>query len=299
MGQAREGARHQVGVAGIARLVVPFGRGGAADRVGRAFAAALARAAAPLAIENVPGDGGLAGVARANVLAAAGREPVLLLGTPTTHVLIPERLGAAVGPSAAFEPVAGLGSAPNVLLASSRLGVASVAELVTRARAATLTYGSAGVGQTIHLCTAWFCALARIEMRHVAYDQGSAAAYADLAAGRVHVYFDNVLGAQEAIGAGTVVPLAVSDRKRNRLLPGVPTLAECGYPRHVLDVWFGIFAANLDAASRERAESLAVDVPFGLRLAALGLSGGVLTGSRLAAHVADSAPAWRAALAST
>ncbi len=294
MGQAREGARHPGGVAAIPRFVVPFGRDGAADRAARAFAAALAARGIGIAIENVPGEGGLKGVRAANALAHAG-QPVLLLGTPSTHVLLPARDAGA--PDGAFVALAGLGSAPNVLLAARALGVASVGELVERARSERLTYASAGTGQTIHLCTAWFCAMAGIAMEHRPYEAGSMAAYADLAAGRVHVYFDSSLACREAIAMRLVTPLAVSDARRTLLLPDVPTLAECGFPRHALDVWFGVFGAHLDARVREAIVTLDREPGLQRALRGLGLAGGILDGSGLEARIADSSAAWREALA--
>jgi tripartite-type tricarboxylate transporter receptor subunit TctC len=268
---------------------------GAADRAARGFARVLARHGVGAAIENVPGEGGLAGVRRANALAREGGEPVLLLATPSTHTLLAARLGACAAPDAAFVPVAGLGTAPNVLLASPRLGVRSVEALVERARSGDLVYGSAGAGQTIHLCTDYFCRLAGIRMTHRTYDAGSAHAYGDLVAGNVHVYFDNLLGCRQAIARGDAVPLAISARERNALVPAVPTLAERGYPDHVLEIWFGVFAAGLvdDAPRIARASQ---DAALAVELREVGLSGEVLAPAALAAQVAAAAGAWKRAL---
>jgi tripartite-type tricarboxylate transporter receptor subunit TctC len=247
------------------------------------------------AIENVPGEGGLAGVRRANALAREGREPVLLLATPSTHTLLAARLGPSAAPDGAFVPAAGLGTAPNVLLASPCLGARSVEALVERARAGDLVYGSAGAGQTIHLCTEYFCRLADIRMTHRPYDAGSAHAYADLVAGNVHVYFDNLLGCRQAIARGDAVPLAISARARNALIPEVPTLAERGYPDHTLDIWFGVFAAGLEGDARCVAGARH-DPALAARLREAGLSGEVLAPEALAAQAAAAANAWRRAL---
>ena len=279
-----------------ARFIVPFGFEGAADRAARAFARSFAREGAELAIENVPGEGGLAGVRRANVLAAQSRAPVLLLATPSTHILLRLRLGPEAAPDGAFVPVLGLGVAPNVLLASPRLGVRSVDELIARAKTGELVYASAGAGQTIHVCTAFFCELAEIRMTHRPFDRGSAGAYAELVAGRVHVYFDNLLGCRDAIERGDAVPLAVSSARRSRLLPDVPTLAECGFPEHALDVWFGLFGAHLDGTSLGRAKAACADAELSAALAELGLSGGISGPEKLAGQVEASAPIWKRAL---
>lgn len=205
------------------RFVVPFGHDGAADRAARSFASPPR---APLLMENHPGSGGLLGLRRANALARAG-EPVLLLATPSTHILLPARLGAEARVDDAFTPLAALPSAPNVLLVSRESGIATVEQLVDRARRERLTYASAGAGQTIHVCTALFCAQVGITMTHRPYDAGSATAYGDLLAGRVHVYFDNLLACRERLERGEVVALAESP----------------------LDVWLAVFGAHLEGTS--------------------------------------------------
>jgi len=260
-------------------FVVPFGRDGAADRAARRFAASFPRRReSHLTIENLPGGGGARGVQRANSRITAGF-PVMMLGTPSTHILLPARFGPSAAPSAKLQPIAGLGSTPNVLLASPRLGVRTVGELVDRARTGRLAYASAGAGQTIHLCTALFCKQAGIEMDHRPYDAGSATAYEDLAAGRVHVYFDNVIGAIDHIVLGEAIPLAVSSFSRSDLLPEVPTLVACGFVDHALDVWLGVFGANLDDEIVQAARNA-----------------GAIDGAQLAHEIEASAPAWRRAL---
>jgi tripartite-type tricarboxylate transporter receptor subunit TctC len=287
VGQARARAGHQ----GIAiRFVVPFGADGASDRAARAFCASLAGAGS-ISVENLPGAGGRRGLEHANTLAARG-EAVMLLGTPTTHVLLPTRLG--VSPDASFVPLAGFGSAPNVLLVPPALGVHGVEDLIDRARRERLVYASAGAGQTIHVCSAYFCRLARIDMVHREYEGGSATAYADFAAGRVQMYFDNLLGCREHIASGGAVPLAVSSAHRSASLPQVPTLAECGFPAHALDVWLGAFVAN---ASPDVTRAIADDA-FAARLRELGLEGGPLDSRAFTNQVEASRGAWRDALAS-
>ena len=270
------------------RFVVPFGSAGAADRAARALALP------DMAIENLPGAGGRDGVERANALAQGGAA-VMLLGTPSTHILLPTR--SRVGPLEAFAPLMGLGSAPNVLLVSPRLGVTTVAELVEHAHATPLIYASAGAGQTIHVCTALFCEQAGVRMAHRPYEAGSASVYEDFAAGRVDVYFDNLLGCRERIERGDAVPLAISATRRHPLLAGIPTLVECGFPHHALDVWLGVFGASLEARSLAAIERLRGDPAFAVKLSALGLSGGPSSAGDLARQVRDSQHAWMAALA--
>ena len=256
------------------------------------MAGALDDAKSPsLAFENLPGAGGARGLERANALAAAG-EPVLMLGTPTTQILLPGRIGVA--PDARFAPVVGLGAAPNVLLVPPSLGVDSVEALVELARREPLAFASAGTGQTIHVCGAYFCELAGVRMTHRPYDGGSATAYADFFAGRVHMYFDSLLGAREHIASGKALPLAVSAARRSAVLPHVPTLAERGFPTHALEVWLGVFAAN---APVDPARALR-DPGVREKLEKLGLEGGPLDRAAFHAQVETSRVRWLTALAS-
>ena len=262
-------------------FIVPFGRDGAADRAAWAYSdrfthpatsprAALLRAVhgrkagtghlplAPqggsepnLVIENHPGSGGLLGLQRASA-SARGGGPVLLLATPSTHILLPARVGSAAGLEQAFRPLIELGSGPHVLLVSPQLGTTNAAGLVERARAERLIYASAGAGQTGHVCAAYFCALAGISMAHRPYVEGSAAPYEDLKAGRVHAYFDNIIGCRDHVFHGEAIPLAISAAARIGEMPDVPTLAECGMPEHALDVWHAVFGANVDGATFQR-----------------------------------------------
>ena len=170
---------------------------------------------------------------------------------------------------------------------SPKLDVGSVDELVARASVEELAYASAGTGQTIHLCGAWFAYLAGVRMRHVPYDGGSATAYPDLLAGRVHVYFDSLLGAREHIDSGAVRVLAVSSLARHPIVAHVPTLAECGFPEHALDVWLGVFATDSVGVASQ---------PDAAALAQLGLRGGPTSAAALDSEIETSREHWLAAL---
>jgi hypothetical protein len=90
----------------------------------------------------------------------------------------------------------------------------------------------------------------------------------------------------------------VSSARRSLLLPDVPTLAECGFREHALDVWFGVFGARIDdTLFVDRTNAVGVDSSFSAALADMGLSGGVSGANTLRYQVDASAPIWRVALA--
>jgi len=93
-----------------------------------------------------------------------------------------------------------------------------------------------------------------------------------------------------------VTPLAVSAERRTARLPHVPTLVECGFPRHSLDIWFGVFGAHLDDATGREIAAARGDGALVSRLQACGLSGPVTSGTTLAATIESSRASWRMAL---
>jgi tripartite-type tricarboxylate transporter receptor subunit TctC len=225
------------------RLVVPFGRDGASDWLARRVAAGLAqRWGHEVTVDNLPGDGAVAGMREAARAAPDGH--TLLFGTSTTHAIAPAlRRDLGLDPAAAFVPLALVGWAPNLLLVRSGLA-SSVTDLVALAHRAPqrLRYASAGHGQTIHLCAALFAQRAGIELEHVPFPDGSIGGLRALAAGRVDLMFDNVLASLPALRNGEVDVLAVAGAFASSALPGVPTLEDAGVADAAADIWMGLFA---------------------------------------------------------
>jgi tripartite-type tricarboxylate transporter receptor subunit TctC len=82
--------------------------------------------------------------------------------------------------------------------------------------------------------------MAGIQMTHAPY-RGAAPAFTDLIPGRVHCYF----GSGELLTysrSGQVRVLASTGAKRSPSASDVPTMAESGIPKYVVDSWQGIFA---------------------------------------------------------
>lgn len=279
------------------RLVVPFGPDGASDRVARIVAAGLAeRRGGDIEILNLPGDGGLAGLAAA---LDGPADHTFAFATSSTHCIAPA-LGRDLpfDPGHAFVPLALAGWAPNLLLVRRGLA-ASLDECIELARRAhpVLTYASAGAGQTIHLCAELFARLAGVALVHRPYAQGSRAGLEDLAAGRVDLMFDNIAAALDLVQAGRIEVLAIAGSRGAAALPAIPALAE-RLPGYAADIWMGFVApAGADAAgaatlARDLAaviESAAVRAAF----AALGVDADGRQGTAFARAIADNARAWQ------
>jgi len=142
-----------------------------------------------------------------------------------------------------FEPIALITSTPTVLVVTPELGVKSVKELIALAKAkpGTISFGSSGVGSSTHLALELFKSLAQVDITHIPYS-GSPQVVTDLLANRIQGYFSPASTVSGHVGAGKLVALAVTDPKRSKFFPDLPTMIEAGVPGCVSVLWFGISA---------------------------------------------------------
>jgi tripartite-type tricarboxylate transporter receptor subunit TctC len=137
----------------------------------------------------------------------------------------------------------------------------------------TVSYGSAGNGNLMHLAGAQLASMSDVQMLHVPY-RGAAPMEAGLMSKEVDFGFDTLSGVP-LIKAGKLKALAVSTADRWHDLPDVPAVAELGYPGFDISFWVGIFAPAgtppevVDRLNREIAAA-AKDPVVRARLAAQG-----------------------------
>jgi tripartite-type tricarboxylate transporter receptor subunit TctC len=250
------------------RFVVPYPPGGPLDIVARALADKAKDSLGVIVIENRAGAGGNIG---ADVVAKAAPDgTTIVMGAVATHAINPWLYARLpYDPIRDFTPITGVARVPNVLVMSpevaSRLGIASVADLVAYAKRnpGKLNYGSGGTGSAGHLAGEMFKTQAGVYMVHIPYPGGNPAQLA-LLAGQVDLTFDNLAAASANIKAGKLKALAVTTAARSSAMPEVPTIAEAGaklgLARFDIDTWFGIFGpAHLPAETTARLNKAFVD----------------------------------------
>jgi tripartite-type tricarboxylate transporter receptor subunit TctC len=138
------------------------------------------------------------------------------------------------------------------------LGVNNLHELIELAKAKPnqLTFGSSGVGTSLHMSGELFKEIAGVEIRHIPY-KGRAQSLPDLVSGRISMLFDNLSSSLLLIKAGEVQALGVTTLKRSPAAPQIPTLAEQGLHGFEATSWFSLMApAHLPAPIRERLNAL-------------------------------------------
>jgi tripartite-type tricarboxylate transporter receptor subunit TctC len=231
------------------RIVVPLAAGASLDARARIIAEAIGeRLGRRVMVENRPGAGGTLG---AQYVAKAKPDGSTLLFNNNSHVInthIYRQPG--YDPIRDFVPVTQAYISGMVLVAHASLEVHSLRELVAiaQSRSTPLNYASSGIGGLPHLGMEMFKRSAGIDLLHVPY-RGDGQALSDLLAGRVSLMMSGYPVVQPHIRAGTLRALAVSSAERAEIFPGVPTIAEAGYPASRLDAWVGFFApANTPTA---------------------------------------------------
>jgi len=224
------------------RIIVPFPAGGSADVLPRIVAEALGPILKqPIVIENKAGAGGNIG---AEAVAVAKPDGYTLMAAPPPPIAINHNLYPKLNyDPTKFRPVTIMGSAPNVVAVSNRLGVKSVQELIARAKAepGKINAANQGNGSTSHLTASMFEVQAGVKFNHVPY-RGTAPALNDLVAGHVDLFFDNIASSLAQHQAGNIRILGVCSPERVEQLPDVPTVAETGLKGFSATAWFAIMA---------------------------------------------------------
>lgn len=236
-------ARAQAYPARSVQVVVPFAGGSASDVITRVL---LERMGATMGrrfiVENRPGAGGNTGT-----LAATKAEPdgytlvMTTVGPLASNRSLVRDLG--YDPEKDLEPIALFAHIPNIVVASAKLPVKTVAELIAYAkeRPKQLNYGSVGVGSSQHLAGIYFEQIAGVELTHVPY-RNIAQYGPDLIAGQVPLGFQFLPNVVAPIRSGDARALAVASESRLPALPDTPTSAEAGLPNYLSSGWLALLA---------------------------------------------------------
>ncbi|CAN7709230.1 tripartite tricarboxylate transporter substrate binding protein [Variovorax sp. LjRoot84] len=224
------------------KIIVGYSAGGAVDLIARSVGQRMVTILGqPVIVENKPGAG-------TNIAVKA-----LTASPPDGYTLMLAANALAVNPTlfqpAPYDlerdvtPVSLVARVPVVAAVREDSEWRTLQQLVTAAKAkpGTLSVATPGNGSTPHLAMELFQHTAGVSLRHVPY-KGGAPAITDVIGGHVDVVAVNALEASPLAKAGKLRVLALMSPERAAVLPGVPTVAESGYPGFEASVWYGFVA---------------------------------------------------------
>lgn len=220
-------------------IVVAFTAGGSADQrarqIGKFMTAELGQS---VIVENRPGAGGNIGAGA--VAKAPGDGYQWLIGLDTTLTVNPLIYKSMPFRNSELRAVMVMASQGMLVAVSPRTGIQSLEQLIAQGRKSTLTLGSAGYGTPGHLGATILAHSTGASVNHVPY-KGNAPATTALLSNEVDGGIISSTALLPHLAGDKVVPLAVTTRQRNPLLPQVATVGELGHKALEQEVLFVVW----------------------------------------------------------
>ncbi|WP_132979722.1 MULTISPECIES: tripartite tricarboxylate transporter substrate binding protein [unclassified Pigmentiphaga] len=223
------------------RFVVPFAAGGPADVVAREVATRLGQQLGQtIVVENM---GGGHGVPAMNAVGRAAPDGYTLLMAASGNVTIqPLTMRSSAEAMKRLVPVGMVSSSPHVLVATTKIPVTSVQELIDYARQhpGKVNFGSAGTGGVAHLGMELFKALSRTQIEHIPY-KGTSQVMVDLASGEVQALFSSMPSLKALIDKGSIRALGLTAPSKASDTASLP-LISATLPGMEYTTWYGLYA---------------------------------------------------------
>jgi tripartite-type tricarboxylate transporter receptor subunit TctC len=229
------------------KLIVPSSPGGGTDLFARLLGQSLSESLKQqFVVDNRPGASGNIG-AEAAAKSAPDGYTFLVSANPALTVNPSLYKSLPYDAERDFSPVARAVIAPQVICAHPSLQVKTLGELIALGKRdpGKIPFASAGTGSPTYLGVRMLEEVSGARFVHVPY-KGVGQAYKDLLGGDIKFMFPDVASVLPYLRSGKVVALAVN--QRTPLLPGVPTLAEAGFPVEVFTSFSVVAPAGTPAA---------------------------------------------------
>lgn len=245
----------------VARILVGFPAGSAADAMARALALRLAPTyARQVIVENRTGAGGQIAATALKTAPADGSTilftPLAVVGVyPHTYRSLPYNVDTD------FAPVT-LGVRFDVALAVGTAvpeSVRTVPEFFAWAKAnpSRANVGSPAPGSPLHFTIAELSRLSKVELQHVPY-RGTVAAIPDLISGTLPAMVSSLSEFVRHIPEGKIRVLGTSGGQRSPFAPQVATFSEQGLKELEFEDYFGFYVPAKTPAAQIQALNAAI-----------------------------------------
>jgi tripartite-type tricarboxylate transporter receptor subunit TctC len=226
------------------KMVVPRSAGGVVDVVARIWGEQVKGELGSVLIENIGGGGGT--IAAAAVTRAKPDGHTLLAGTTSELVISPVIMSRpSYDPVKDLAPVAMTAVSISALMVHESVPAKTLQEFVAYAKAnpGKLSYGSAGVGTSAHLCAELFKQLTGLQdIVHVPY-KGANPGLADFYSGHLPMFAASISPqVLDMHRRGKIRILVAGSPKRLQGAPDIPISSEVGLPELITLMFMGVFA---------------------------------------------------------
>ncbi len=225
-------------------LINPFPPGGAADVVGRPYAAVLEpMIKQPVVIETKAGAAGAVGAQFAATAKPDGYTLLLHIVSISGFAEVDKLFGRQPKFTRAdFIPIARFIADPCVLLVNDQQPYKTLKEFTDDAkkRPDQLIFSSSGLYGALHLPMALYMRAAGIKLRHLPTNGGGPALTA-LIGNNSQALVSSIAASSGQMKAGKARALASFGAKRSAAFPDVPTMKELGFDIEFY-LWVGLFA---------------------------------------------------------
>jgi len=223
-------------------LIVPYLGGGPADGLARPLAARMSVALGqPVVIENVPGQSGAIGVARA--IKAAPDGYTLSYGHNGSHVVNGAVYTLPFDLRSDLEAIALLPSNPLSISARKDFPPADLKELIAwlKANPGQARVGNVGPASGTNINAVYFESQTGTRFQMVPHQSVQTGMKA-LVAGELDLMFDQASHSLPFLRAGAIKSYAITSKTRTASLPDIPTTDEAGLPGFHSANWYGLWA---------------------------------------------------------
>jgi tripartite-type tricarboxylate transporter receptor subunit TctC len=237
------------------KFILTLGPGSGADLGARLLAEKLsAKWGQPVVVENRPGGDGFVAI---NAFTSAHDNHTLLFGPASSFTAHPYLHAKLPYDPRDLAPVARISSTLVSIGAPPSLGLGSLKEIFAKARAEPGKLNWASTTGATDLIIRAFFKTSGLDITRIPYRDG-VQAQSDVAEGRLHLYWAAYAIMRAQANAGRIKIVAITATEPAAILPGVPTVAQAGFPELTFDGLVGMFGTrDMPFALRER---IAADV---------------------------------------
>jgi tripartite-type tricarboxylate transporter receptor subunit TctC len=222
------------------RVIVPSPPGGPSDIFARLTAQSLSEQfGKQFYVENIVGGSNNIGTGQAARAAPDGHTILFAFSTFAVNPAFFDKV--PYDPSKDFEAVTLAVASTTALFINASVPAKSVKDLIDliRANPGKYNFASPGTGTPAHLLGEQFRLSLGLDLVHVPFS-GQGPATTSVVAGHTPISFGGLAPLEQHIKDGRLRVLAVFSKRRSRVLPDVPTMAEAGYPDMEADSWIGV-----------------------------------------------------------